>query len=163
VAYPQLPDTDNPTLDAWLDIVQAELEMLDEVGDGELIVIAHSLGCLTWLHAVMGDRVPSRPSRVLLVAPADPELCGDVETFQINLDDPILRECVAAVADTTWIIASDADPWIPRGVYPTFSAPLRVDSFVIPGAAHLAVDDGWGPWQGVINWVNDAHADISIR
>ncbi|MSW39248.1 MAG: alpha/beta fold hydrolase, partial [Actinobacteria bacterium] len=52
VAYPQLPNTDSPVLSDWLDVVAVELDMLGEVGTGELVVIGHSLGCLTWLHAV---------------------------------------------------------------------------------------------------------------
>jgi uncharacterized protein len=50
VAYPQLPDTELPSLAKWLAVLKVELDLLNEAGDGELIVFGHSLGCLTWLH-----------------------------------------------------------------------------------------------------------------
>ncbi len=41
VAYPQLPDTELPSLGKWLAVLKVELDMLRDAGDGELIVIAH--------------------------------------------------------------------------------------------------------------------------
>jgi hypothetical protein len=34
---------------------------------------------------------------------------------------------------------------------------------VIEGAKHLALSDGWGRWQGVIDWVSDPTADLTVR
>ena len=65
------------------------------------------------------------------------------------------------MAAQTLIVASDADPWLPRGVEATFAAPLGMPHLIVKGAKHFAVDDGWGPWQGVIDWVNDPSADLS--
>ena len=162
VGYPQLPDTDTPSLGAWLDVVEVELGLLREVAGGEVVVIAHSLGCLTWLHAAAAVRV-SEVDRVLLVAPADPELCGDAPTFQLDLANPGLARALAMVAGDTRIVASDSDPWIPRGAQATFADPLGLDLTIVSGAQHFAMEDGWGPWQGVIDWVLDPAADLSVR
>ncbi|MBV5280483.1 MAG: alpha/beta hydrolase, partial [Actinobacteria bacterium] len=71
-------------MDKWLAVLKVELDMLNEAGDGELIVLAHSLGCLTWLHVAQSGFLQEKASRVLLVAAADPDLCGEVPSFQID-------------------------------------------------------------------------------
>ena len=163
VAYPQLPDTDSPTLPAWLAVVKNELDMLAEVDDSPLVVVAHSLGCLTWIQSAVHGLVTHPANRVLLVAPADPDLCGEVPTFQLDLSDAHVRNAVHKAAHETLLVASDADPWTPRGITETFARPLNVPAVVIPGAGHIAIDDGWGPWQGVIDWVNEPEADLQVR
>lgn len=163
VAYSQLPNTDNPVLSEWLEVVENDLTILDEVSDDELVVVGHSLGCLTWLNAVASGVVNSRVSRVLLVAPADPALCDDAATFQIDVNSDSLREQVHNIATATLLVGSDGDPWIPRGVEATFAGPLDLPFVIIPGASHFAGEEGWGPWQGVFNWVQDPTADISVR
>ena len=163
VAYSQLPNTDNPVLDEWLEVVTNDLSILDEISDDELLVIGHSLGCLTWLNAVANGVVNSNVSRVLLVAPADPALCDDASTFQLTLDEPSLKMAVHNVANSTLLVGSDGDSWIPRGVELTFATPLELPFVVIPGGSHFAGEEGWGPWQGVFNWVEDPTADLSVR
>ena len=163
VAYPQLPNTDNPVLSEWLEVVENELSMLDEVSDDELIVFGHSLGCLTWLNAVKNGIVKSNVHRVMLVAPADPALCDDAATFQLDVNDSVLKSAVHGAANSTLLVGSDSDPWIPRGVETTFAIPLELPFVVIPGASHFAGEEGWGPWQGVLNWVNDPSSDLSRR
>lgn len=163
VAYPQLPNTDNPVLSEWLEVVENELSILDEVSDDELVVLGHSLGCLTWLNAVNSAIVKSTVSRVLLVAPADPALCDDAATFQLDLNSPTLKAAVHAAATSTTLVGSDGDPWIPNGVESTFAHPLELPFVVIPGASHFAGEEGWGPWQGVANWVLDPATNLSLR
>ena len=163
VTYSQLPNTDNPILDEWLDVIENDLSILDEVSDDELIVIGHSLGCLTWLKAVERGVVKSTVSRVLLVAPADPALCDEAATFQIDVNDSSLKKAVHDVAASTLLVGSDGDPWIPRGVEETFASPLDLPFVIIPGASHFAGEEGWGPWQGVFDWVENPAADISTR
>lgn len=165
VAYPQLPNTDLPNLEQWLEVVQAELEMLGEVNQNELIVVCHSLGCLTWLNLAIKGLAPEDVSRVLLVAPADPELCGEVSSFVLDLTNPAVKQAVQASAKVTLLIGGDHDPWIPRGLQETFGSPLDIPAVVIPGAGHLSLDDNpaWGTWQGVIDWVNNPMASLKNR
>jgi hypothetical protein len=163
VAYPQLPDTELPTLAKWLAVLKVELDLLSEVGDGELIVFGHSLGCLTWLHISKSDILKEPAARVLLVAPADPELCGEVPDFQLELSSPEIRSAAHKAANSTLLVGSDSDPWLPRGIEQTYAAPLDLPFVLIPGAGHFAVEEGWTPWQGVINWVNYPSTDLSAR
>lgn len=61
-----------PDLDDWIDAVQ---EAYDEAAqkDGEVVLVAHSLGC--WAGAIWLDRYPSssRVRGAFLVAPPDPQ------------------------------------------------------------------------------------------
>ncbi len=164
VAYPQLPQSDTPVLSEWLEIVQAELDLLSEVNDGELIVIGHSLGCLTWLHAAQKIHYPEKVSRVMLVAPADSAQCSEVPTFQIDVHEQAVKTALHAAAHSTIIVGSDNDvEWTPQGIPATFSDPLDVPFVLIPGGGHIALHDGWGPWQGVIDWIDNPLADLSVR
>jgi predicted alpha/beta hydrolase family esterase len=163
VAYPQLPDTELPSLAKWLAVLRVELDMLKEAGDGELIVFGHSLGCLTWLHIAQSNMLKESASRVMLVAPADPELCGEVPDFQLDLTNAAVKAAAHKAAQSTLLVGSDFDPWLPRGLEPTFATPLDLPYVLIQGAGHFAVEEGWTPWQGVINWVNDPSTDLSVR
>jgi len=163
VAYPQLPDTELPSLDKWLTVLKVELDMLNEVGDGELLVLCHSLGCLTWLHIAQSNILKEQASRVMLVAPADPDLCGEVPDFQMNLSAPEVKVAAHKAATSTLLVGSDLDPWLPRGLVPTYAAPLDLPFVLIQGAGHFAVEEGWTPWQGVINWVHYPNTDLSVR
>jgi predicted alpha/beta hydrolase family esterase len=163
VAYPQLPDTELPSLAKWLAVLKVELDMLKEAGDGELIVFGHSLGCLTWLHIAQSEILNEQVSRVMLVAPADPELCGEVPDFQLNLTAPQVKSAAHKAAKETLLVGSDLDPWLPRGIEQTYALQLDLPVVLIQGAGHFAVEEGWTPWQGVINWVNDSNADLSVR
>jgi predicted alpha/beta hydrolase family esterase len=163
VAYPQLPDTELPSLAKWLAVLKVELDMLKEAGDGELIVFGHSLGCLTWLHIAQGEILKEQASRVMLVAPADPELLGEVPDFQLDLSNSAVKSAAHKAAKETLLVGSDSDSWLPRGIESTFATPLDLPFVLIQGAGHFAVEEGWTPWQGVINWVNDSNTDLSVR
>jgi predicted alpha/beta hydrolase family esterase len=163
VAYPQLPDTELPSLAKWLAVLKVELDLLKEVGDGELIVFGHSLGCLTWLHITQGEILKEQVSRVMLVAPADPDLCGEVPDFQLDLSSPQVKSAARKASKETLLVGSDSDPWLPRGIEQTYAIPLGLSAVLIQGAGHFAVEEGWTPWQGVINWVNDTRTDLSVR
>ena len=163
VAYPQLPDTELPSLNKWLSVLKVELDMLHEAGDGELIVFGHSLGCLTWLHIAQSSILQEQASRVMLVAPADPELCGEVPDFQLDLANPSVESAANKAAKETLLVGSDLDPWLPRGLEETFAKPLDLPFKLVMGAGHFAVEEGWTPWTGVINWVSDPNTDLSVR
>ncbi len=163
VIYPQFPNTDNPVLAEWQELLEAELGHLAEAGDGETVVIAHSLGCINWMQAAVTNLVSEPVDRLLLVAPADPKLLGDVPGVELDLRKKRVVEAVKASARSLTLVASDADTWIPDGIVETFGRHLEIDPIVMPGAAHISLKDGWGHWQGVIDWVNDPSADITVR
>jgi predicted alpha/beta hydrolase family esterase len=161
VHYPQLPSPDQPRFAEWAEVALNELAQIAEANRGEeVVVIGHSLGAVTWLKLVSEGLAPSLVSRVLLVAPADPELLIDIPDF--ILDVAAAAPAVRAVANTL-VVGSDEDPWQPNGIEATFSTPLDVPVVVVPGARHFSLSDGYGEWVGVINWVNDPASDLSVR
>jgi predicted alpha/beta hydrolase family esterase len=59
VLYPQLPDPDLPDLTSWLDLLVGEYAQL---GDGERVIVCHSLACALWCQA--SERGLVRPPAV---------------------------------------------------------------------------------------------------
>jgi predicted alpha/beta hydrolase family esterase len=77
-------------------------------------------------------------------------------------DSDVAGATIASTASLT-VLASDKDKWTPRGIQATFGDPLGVEAVILPGAGHLSLDDGFGFWQGVIDWVNNPKADLTQR
>jgi hypothetical protein len=165
VSYAQYPNPEQPTLEDWQALLHAEAELLVEAGEqaGELVFVGHSLGCLNFLWAAVEGNLPTRFSRALLVAPADPTLLSDLQISRLDLENPEFAGRVAAWAESVTLVASDRDMWLPRGIGETFGKPFGLEPLVIQGGKHLSMADGWGYWQGVIDWVNDPTADLTVR
>jgi len=162
VHYPQLPSTDEPRFADWAEVALNELAQVSESNQGqEVVVIGHSLGAVTWLKLASEGLIEKPVSRVLLVAPADPELLIDIPDFIFEPSKVAAQ--VAAAASSTLVIGSDEDPWQPNGIDQTFAEPLGIPSVIVPGARHFSLSDGFGPWAGVINWVLDPASDLSVR
>ena len=159
VLYPQLPAPDNPVLDDWLDVLAGEwLQM----GDGERVVVAHSLSCLLWLHAAARSAVEPPADRVLLVAPPSPQAtaaCPEIAGFVAPRDpDSVRASCRTRVR----LVASDRDAYSTEGTArELYGEPLGLDSEVLVGAGHLTIDDGYGPWPAVLRWCLDPAARFS--
>lgn len=173
VNYPQFPDTDNPDFTKWSNLLVSELQLLVELrelaqvensNDHELIFIGHSLGCINFLKTALQPLDQKlMVDRALLVAPPDPATLGDLPSFAIELVDPQLLPAMKLAARNFTLVGSDADPWAPNGISETFGKPLQIEPVIIEGAKHLASGDGWGYWQGVIDWVNDPGANLTKR
>jgi predicted alpha/beta hydrolase family esterase len=153
VVYPALPDTDDPRLEAWLDVLTTELELLGDPTTVERVVVGHSLGAVLWLHACARGVTPP-VDRVLLVAPPGPSgLAERIPDFV--LPRPLPPAAVRAAAGQTLLVSSDADDWCVEGTGPAYAEPLGLRWVVIPGARHLALGDGFGPWPEVEQWCLD--------
>ena len=163
VAYPQFPNPDQPKLGEWQELLVAELDILAEIDAGETIVIGHSLGCINWIQGASTGLITKPVDRVLLVAPADPWVLGEVEGLKVDLADPAVTAATHASTVSLTVLASEKDKWTPRGIHATFGEPLGLTPVILEGAGHLSLDDGFGHWQGVIDWVNDPKADLTRR
>ena len=146
VSYPGLPEPDAPRLEDWIAALDREL---DEIG-GRPVVVCHSLGCLLWMHSAprRGGRLAER---VLFVAPPASDALPDVAaSFRIDaLDrDAILDSAGGEIT----LVCSDADPYNPAGAQGLYGDPLGIAATVIPGAGHISVDDGFGPWPFALEW-----------
>lgn len=133
--YPTLPDPDHPRLEAWLQALDA-LRPADEH-----LIVAHSLGCILWLHHLHRG---GRPARALLVAPPCGAVVPDIADF---FPVPEVREH----APGSRMVCSDDDPFCPdRGAPGRYGAGLAVD--VLPGQGHLNATAGYGPWPEAEAW-----------
>ena len=153
VLYPQLPDPDHPRLTAWLTAFAAEWAQL---GRGQRVVLAHSLGAVLWLRAATEGLTDPPADRVLLVAPPSPEVTRstpDMAEFDAPLDAAALRR---SCRERVRLACSDADVYSTEGTAAeVYGAPLDLDVDLLPGARHLSDDDGYGPWPAVLDWCLD--------
>jgi uncharacterized protein len=148
VLYPQLPDPDAPKLEAWLELIRAELVQL---GSGERVVLCHSLGALAWLHLAARLTKEERVQRVLLVSPPSPDVLWP-EVAEFTPPPALTAASLRAASDNTRIVCSDADPYCPEGAAARYADPLDLAVDQIPGAGHISVDDGFGPWPAALEW-----------
>ena len=153
VLYPQLPSPDLPFLEDWLVAFAAEWE---QMGRGERVVVAHSLGCLLWLHAATRGLTEPPADRVLLVAPPSPDVTHGFPTiaeFAGPRDPAALR---GSSRSRVRLVCSDLDEYSAEGTAKDlYGDPLGLDSELLPGAGHLTVDDGYGPWPAALDWCLD--------
>lgn len=159
VIYPDLPDPDRPSYDAW----ERELHgLLGEMRGGERVVVCHSLACLLWLRAAGEISEAERPDRLLLVSPPEspavPE--GGAQFRVAQLDAEAVR---ASVRGETVIACSDDDPYSPTGAHELYGAPLGVRVDLIRGGGHITPDDGYGPWPSLEAWAHDPSTPLVPR
>jgi predicted alpha/beta hydrolase family esterase len=163
VAYPQLPHPDFPSEVQWLDVLQTELALLHEAGAQDATVVAHSLGCLAALQLLHQRSLALPITRLLLVAPADPlELQGKCH-FVVEPDWHAISDALSQKVGKTTLLASDADPWLPAGVEVTYGNPLSLQPLIFYGAGHISMSEGFGLWNGVIEWCNSNESALIQR
>lgn len=151
VLYPQLPSPSSPALDEWLAVLHGELAQL---GSGERIVIAHSCSVALWLLAAAELTEEEFVDRVVLVAPPAPSAFA--APYRAFLPFGIDRAAIARASKTPPIVVtSDNDPYCPEGLdayTSVYTEALGLAHYVVPGAGHLSVDDGYGPWPAIYEW-----------
>jgi uncharacterized protein len=145
VLYPDLPDPDAPQLDAWL----SELAHLRRPND---VVICHSLACCLWLHH--RQRGGPEPERALLVAPPWRQDMPEIAPFFPVPGEPGLAGSFAL------LVCSDNDPYCPAGADRVYGEPLAVDMHLMPGAAHINPETGFGPWPWALDWLYGAKKGV---
>ena len=148
VRYPQLPDPDEPSLDAWIDVYRAELTAC---GAAEVTVVCHSLSVPTWLLAVARRDVPEVENVVLVAPPSRSVL---VELGLAAFTWLPTGGDTGARGSTALIVGTD-DPYCPEGPDEQYVQPLAIPKIVIPGGGHLSTADGYGPWPQLLAWCLD--------
>ncbi len=157
VLYPQLPDPDSPSLETWLELVRAELAQL---GDGERVVLCHSLAALAWLHLADRLRADERVHRVLLVSPPGADvLWPEIAHFAPPTD--LSPHSLQSASEATRIVCSDDDPYCPHGADRLYADPLQIPADRISDGGHLSADDGYGPWPSMLAWCLDRTVPLS--
>jgi hypothetical protein len=133
-------DWDNPEPLAWVEAVEREVG----VARGPLVLVAHSLGCITaarWaaqaplasLHKVRG---------ALLVAPADVERASCPEALQGFA--PISRELLPF---PSLLVGSDNDHAASAARALQMARDWGAQAAILPGAGHINVKSGHQRWE----------------
>jgi predicted alpha/beta hydrolase family esterase len=159
VWYPQFPSPETPDPAEWLELLRQESDMMDAV-EGEKICVAHSLGTTNWIIGALNDIYQKPFDRVLLVAPPDPQMTASADGISgkpLDLENPRLVKQTRKWARNLQIIASEDDKWLPRGIE-IYKPALEVEPIVFQGAGHFSLDDGFGPWSGLLKWIETKNA-----
>jgi len=144
VQYPQLPRPDRPSLEEWIALGRAELEMLGGE-ESDRVVITHSLGGVLWSHLVR--RGYTSGERVLMVAPPSRDrLDGVIAPFAAALGPDFLETTgVTLVGRERDRYRNTPLNWLDGG--------RAKEVHVLPGDGHINVADGHGPFPPALDWV----------
>lgn len=123
-------DWEQPDLPAWSAKVDATIRQ----GEGRVLIVAHSFGCLAAVHRFAQN--PSQIAGLFLVAPPDPDKFGLAGLLpQARLGCP------------STVVSSTDDPWMEAGRAVTW-AERWGSVFVDTGAiGHVNTASGLGDWQ----------------
>ena len=161
VLYPQMPNADAPQLDAWLDLLVTEWA---QMGDGERIVVAHSMGCVLWYEASTRAVLGPVADRALFVAPPGPSFIRTPIVASFFSGPWQAAPLHSSSRSRIRLVASDADPYCTDGpASAVYGEPLGLDAETITGAGHLTIGDGYGPWPGVLAWCLEPTTRFSER
>jgi predicted alpha/beta hydrolase family esterase len=110
-----------------------------EAAGKEIVLVAHSLGCLTVAHYAQNPE--NRILGAMLVAPADPD--RDDFPEEIHGFDPCPTQTLPF---PSYVVGSQNDPWCSLERAETMAADWGA-KFVNAGeAGHINADSGYGPW-----------------
>jgi len=132
VMVPAMPETEEPKQILW---VPHLAEIVGEPDD-ELVLIGHSVGCITILRYLEGLPEGVRVGRVVLVAGFTDDLGFDElkNYFQSSIDWSAIRShCSKFVA-----IHSDNDPFVPLGHADVFKEQLDAEVVVEHEKGHFS-------------------------
>lgn len=101
-----------------------------------VVVVAHSLGCITTAH--LGAEAAGRIRSALLVAPADPERRSHLVDFTPVPYQPLPYRSV--------LVASTNDPYCPIRLAGAYARAWGSEFVRLPNAGHINVDSGHGEW-----------------
>lgn len=159
VFYPKMPEPMAPNLEAWQARLQEELDTIAKEAAGATVtVLAHSLGCINWIHfsARRGDNAPTLADRVLLVAP--PYVMPEAPPLDAPpgvtgfFPPPFQPSTLKASSKETTLVASDTDDYATLDQSTGVAAKLDVPIQVLKGGGHISPYYGYGEWPWVLEW-----------
>ncbi|MCU1512994.1 MAG: hypothetical protein JWO10_84 [Microbacteriaceae bacterium] len=144
VSYPQLSDPDTPSLATWKQEIREHYAALP----GPVTVICHSLAVLAWL-SLLDDADPPHPARLALVAPPSASVIGKRPVVAEFAWQP---KMMMLQAGSSVLIASDNDPFCPKGAETEFAEHFDAEYVVLKKAGHITPETGFGPWNQMLSW-----------
>jgi len=158
VRYPKMPEPAAPNLSAWQVALGEEITSIAaEYPGARVAVLAHSLGCINWLHYVARSGVASPiAERVLLVAP--PYIVPQLPPIDVPpgvtefFPPPISPGSIKIAASTTDMIASDTDDYATFDQSSGYAQKFEIPIHLLKGAGHISPYYGYGEWPWVLDW-----------
>ncbi len=136
----------SPIKRAWVQ----QLSTLIEQVEGEVVIAAHSLGCIATTH--LPDTVKARVRAALLVAPADPERRGVLADFA---PVPYQRLPFPSI-----VVGSNTDPYCPVRLAGAYARAWGSEFVRLNDAGHINVESGHGEWPLGLALLQALGADI---
>lgn len=146
VSRPQMPDTNNPKIDAWV----GHLAEVVGTPDAETVFVGHSIGCQTILRYLAGLDGDSKVTGIIMVAPW-------VNLTEASYESPQDRRIAAPWINTpiNWrgvlrhlqpgrvtSILSDNDPYVPLSEARIFEKELGAKTIVEHNKGHIFDESG---------------------
>ncbi|MCW5671941.1 MAG: serine hydrolase family protein [Hydrogenophaga sp.] len=119
---------------------------------GPVVVVAHSLGCITAAH--LPPEAAQRIQGALLVAPADPERRGVLADFA---PVPYQRLPYRSI-----LVASSNDPYCPVRTAGAYARAWGSEFVRLNDAGHINVDSGHGAWPLGLALLQSLGADVPV-
>ncbi|MCU7826153.1 RBBP9/YdeN family alpha/beta hydrolase [Kitasatospora sp. DSM 101779] len=129
-------DWDAPRRTDWV----AALDTAVAAADRPVVLVAHSLGCITVAHWAAGLTGPGRVVGALLVAPADVDTAEVPEL--LNFRPVPLRP----LPFPTTVVASTDDPWCTAERAAAFADAWGAKLVGVGALGHINSDSGLGDW-----------------
>lgn len=154
VAFPELSSPAAPQRDVWVAELAAVLDDARRRRD-PVTFLCHSLGCWAVDH-LLSEHGSAGVHGALLVAPPSPYLVFEaVDTF---LPPPRRPEVWAPIAARTLLVGSDDDDYAGPDELEDVARRIGVACRILPGAGHINIASGYGPWPFVLEWVDEVGA-----
>lgn len=138
VTVPALPDPQHPDLDAWVAIARAAIG----TPDPGTVVVGHSLGCVTVLHALAATSESWRLGGLVLASGFDvPQVAvPEVDAFTSSAP-PLVR--IAAATTHRHVVGSDDDAVVDPAHTRALADRLGATFDLVPGGGHLLGREGF--------------------
>jgi predicted alpha/beta hydrolase family esterase len=142
VEVPNMPDTDNPKIEAWTEHIRTVVGECDE----NTFFVGHSIGCqaiMRYLEKISDDE---QAGGAVFVAPwltltgLKEEEERIVSSPWLNL--PIDFKKIKKHTEKFICIFSDNDPYVPKENWDMFSKELGAETIIEKNKGHFTEDDG---------------------
>ncbi len=144
VHIPEMPDTDNPTVAAWVSCLAREVG----TPDSNTYLVGHSIGCQTILRYLESLDGSVKIGGVLLVGAwmtlnleaLDP---GEPKIARKWMSTPLRWQIIKGRARQFTVIQSENDPYVPLENTDLFRRMLDARVLIQPRAGHFEKGDGF--------------------
>lgn len=146
VRIPEMPETDNPKIAAWVNYLAKEIGEPDE----NTILIGHSIGCQTVLRYLQTIPDDKKLEKVILIAgwvsltPIATREPEDQKIVKPWYETPVDYEKIRKSAGKFIAVFSDDDPMVPyEENAKTYREKLGAEIILKHGMGHFSQDEGF--------------------